>query len=122
MMISTNAQLDESWAHSVSVDWPTDRAPDCFTSLPVRINKYDDIMNLHSTKATNDLAAAMCDDAVHQLGPLGSFSEVGNVASFFYPESLPEKAGIVAYFTQLFCIYDGMSDTIISDSLTTSGS
>lgn len=121
-MISTDGNLDESWIHSVPVDQPTERAPDCFTSLPVRINKYDDIMNLYSMNATNDLAAAMCDDAVHQLGPVGSFSEVGNAASFFYPESLPEKAGIVAYFTHFYFIYDGMSDNIISDHLTTTDS
>jgi hypothetical protein len=64
-------------------------------------------MNLYTTKAINDWTAAMCDDADRKVGH--AFSPVGNVSSFIYPECSPDKAHILAYFTQLSFIHDGTS-------------
>ncbi|KXG54038.1 Terpenoid synthase [Penicillium griseofulvum] len=98
------SELDATWTNSKSVDLTRERPPDCFTTRAVRINKCDDVMNLYTTKAINNWTAAMCDDADRKVGH--AFSSVGNVSSFIFPECSPDKAHILAYFTQVSFIHD----------------
>ncbi|KAJ5373238.1 Terpenoid synthase [Penicillium concentricum] len=111
-MDSPITELDDIWINSKPVDLTSERPPDCFTSRPVRINKYDDIMNLHTTNATNDWTTAMCDDADRKVGH--AFSPVGNVSSLLFPECSSDKAHILGYFTQLSFIHDDITDVLSS--------
>ncbi|KAJ5171473.1 Terpenoid synthase [Penicillium coprophilum] len=103
-MNPSTTEPDDIWINSKPVDLTSERAPDCFTSRAVRINNYDDVMNLHTANATNDWTAAICDDADRKVEH--AFSPVGNVSSLIFPEYSPEKAHILAYFTQLSFILD----------------
>ncbi|CAI7565874.1 unnamed protein product [Penicillium glandicola] len=103
-MDSPATELDDIWVNSKPVDLTSGRPPDCFTSRAVRINKYDDVMNLHTMKAINDWTAAIRDDADREVGH--TLSPVGNVSSFIFPECSSDKAHILGYFTQLSFMHD----------------
>ncbi|KAJ5963708.1 Terpenoid synthase [Penicillium vulpinum] len=111
-MEPSTTEMEDTWINSELVDLTSERPPDCFTSRAVRINKYDDTMNLHATNAINDWRTAMSDDAERKVGH--TFSPVGNVSSFLFPECSSDNVHILGYFTELAFIHDDITDALSS--------
>jgi ophiobolin F synthase len=100
----TSPTMGEIWVNSQELDPDEVRRTGCFTSLPVRVHKRGDIVD----DAVKRLAIEWADvmgDGNPKLGC--ESSDRGNYASYLYPESRPERFGLVAYFTELAFIHDG---------------
>lgn len=80
----------------------------CFTTLPIRIHKRNDIADAASHKMIEDWGKHIGDGwekASHaSLNPTD-----GNLCSYLFPEALPERLGVLTYLTDLGLFHDGTS-------------
>jgi ophiobolin F synthase len=96
----------EIWVHSRLVDSTEVRNSGCFTTLPVRINLYDDVADAAARRLSQEWKELL-DDQVDGTTSKTS-SPVGNMSSFFYPECTPDRVDIIAYLNELAFIQDGL--------------
>ena len=89
---------EEIWVHSRQLDPEEVRQTGCFTTLPVRIHKQDDIADVASRRLATEWAEVMGDGS--KTEPACLYSDKGDYSSFFYPESRPERLGLMAYLTE----------------------
>lgn len=84
---------------------PQEVAKYCFTSLPVRIHKRDDIANAATLALVRDWSEKVQDGrekVTHcSIGPKG------NWCSFIFPDALPDRLGLLTYTTDIGLIHDG---------------
>lgn len=86
----------------------------CFTTLPVRIHTRNDIAEKATRSMANEWVDIMVDesdtkpDIKSDIKLARLWSEVGDYSSYLYPESLPERLGLMAYLTELAFIHDGL--------------
>lgn len=95
---------EEMWKYSTVIDPKTVEQTGCFTTLPVRINKRDDIANAASSRVLKDWAEHTGN---HVDSNRVSFSPVGSFCSLIYCETIPERLDSISYLTDLFFLIDG---------------
>ena len=97
---------EEIWVHSRQIDPEEVRRTGCFTNLPVRVHKRDDIAENATQRLAIEWAEIMEGDG-SKISPGRMSSDYGNYASYLYPESKPERLGLMAYLTEVAFIHDG---------------
>lgn len=97
---------EELFPYSRVVDPEEVRRTPCFTTLPVRVNRYDHLADEATRRFSKEWAEIMEDG---QIKTPRQWSEKGNYSSYFYPESRPERLGLMAYLTELAFVHDGLS-------------
>jgi hypothetical protein len=77
----------------------------CFTTLPVRISKYTEIVDEAAQRCLRDWGEHIGDgrDKTSRAG----VNDHGNFNAFMCAESLPERLGIVTYVNELAFLDDG---------------
>ena len=81
------------------------RETGCFTSLPVWQHKREDIANAASLVLIRDWGKLMQDG--REKTSHCSMSALGNLCTFVYPETDPERLGLLTYMTDLGLMHDG---------------
>ena len=81
------------------------RATGCFTSLPVWQHKREDIANAASLALIRDSGEFLQDG--REKTSHCSMSALGNLCTFVYPETDPERLGLLTYMTDLGLMHDG---------------
>jgi hypothetical protein len=76
-----------------------------FTALPVRISKYDDVAEAAARRLDQDWAMSMKDGAESKTSHTSS--PVGNLSSYLFPESLPDRLGVISYINEIAFLHDG---------------
>jgi ophiobolin F synthase len=87
----------------------------CFTTLPVRINLYDDVADAAARRLSQEWKELLNDQVDGTTSKMSS--PVGNMCSFISPECAPDRVDIITYLTELAFIQDG-SCTLNSSLLT----
>lgn len=77
----------------------------CFTTLPVRVSRYDHLAVEASKRFLTEFGETV-ESEVPQL--VRFHSKIGNFSSFLYPESLPERLGLLTYLSEVAFIHDGL--------------
>ncbi|RYO81434.1 hypothetical protein DL762_007106 [Monosporascus cannonballus] len=95
---------DELYPYSVPVDRETVVRSGALTSLPVRIHKNDDLADAGAKCLTGDWGRIMNDGQDKKSN--GSPSVVGNWGSFIWPESIPDRLGLLCYLLDVGCFHD----------------
>jgi ophiobolin F synthase len=90
--------------HSRLID-PEEIRKHCFTILPVRIHVRDDIANAATLALVRDWSV-LVQDGREQISHC-SLCAKGNWCSFIFPESIPNRLGLLTYLTDLGLIHDG---------------
>ncbi|KAL5340870.1 isoprenoid synthase domain-containing protein [Aspergillus crustosus] len=96
--------MDEIWVHSRPISTEAIQNTASFTTLPVRINERNDVANAATRKALRDWNDSLHDGLAER--ELISFSELGNLGAFAYPEAPPERLAILTYLTDLGMLHD----------------
>ena len=81
------------------------RETGCFTSLPVWQHNREDIANAASLVLIRDWGKMMQDG--REKTSHCSMSNLGNLCTFVYPETDPERLGLLTYMTDLGLMHDG---------------
>lgn len=103
--------METIWVHSIPIDDSQVKATGSFTTLPVRINKRNDVADAWSQRMLDDWGRHIGDGQEHLS--LISPSALGNLCSFSFPESPPERLGLVTYLCDLGLIHDGKTPLIM---------
>ncbi len=96
---------DFLFTQSLLVDTNEVQRSGCFTSLPVRRHARDDIANAATFALVRDWGE-LVQDGREKISHC-SLREKGSWGSFIFPESLPERLGLLTYLTDLGLIHDG---------------
>ncbi|KAG2005097.1 hypothetical protein GB937_009054 [Aspergillus fischeri] len=94
----------EVWEHSRPIADDTIKKTPSFTTLPIRINKQNDVADAATRRALRDWDYYLHDGLAERA--LISISELGNLGAFAYPEVPPERLAIVTYLTDLGILHD----------------
>ncbi|MCJ1464556.1 hypothetical protein MMC07_003169 [Pseudocyphellaria aurata] len=100
---------EDLFPHSQLIDPEKVKQTRCFTTLPVRINRYDRVADDASRRFSREWAEIMNEGVVK---PTQLCSERGNYSSYLYPESRPERMGILAYLTELAFVHDDLTESM----------
>ncbi|KAI9768777.1 MAG: hypothetical protein M1839_003962 [Geoglossum umbratile] len=105
---------EEIWVHSRQLDPEEVRKTGCFTNLPVRVNKRDDIADSATQRLAVEWAEIMEGDR-SKVGLGKTCSDYGNYCSYLYPESKPERLGLMTYLTEMAFIHDDVAEDMDFD-------
>jgi ophiobolin F synthase len=97
----------ELFKYSEPIDPSKARELGCFTTLPIRIHRSQDIADAASHRLIRDWAKYIGDG--RERGSHASLSKHGNLCALIYLESLPERLGVATYLTDLGLLHDGVS-------------
>jgi ophiobolin F synthase len=97
--------MDEFWKYSKSVEKDIAQASGCFTTLPIRIHQRDDIANEATLRSVAEWGEHVGDGMDKKSG--SALSPIGNWCSFIFPESIPERLGVITYLANIGNIHDG---------------
>ncbi|KAF4276289.1 hypothetical protein CNMCM8812_002246 [Aspergillus fumigatus] len=92
------------WDHSRPIDDETIKKTPSFTTLPIRINKENDVADAATRRALRDWDHCLHDGLAQKVQI--SFSDLGNLGAFAYPEVPPERLAILTYLTDLGMLHD----------------
>lgn len=104
-MSLVDCAVDGVWTNSVPVDSEAARKTGCFTSLPIRIHAQNEIADQATRLSVEDWHVHIGDGWEQRSG--SSWSPVGNWGAFIFPESQPERLGVVTYLANMGNIHDG---------------
>nr|USS30768.1 BFT [Cytospora schulzeri] len=97
-------EANELYPYSVAVDRDEVVQSGALTSLPVRIHRYNHLADAGALCLTNDWRCTMKDGQDRKSN--GSPCVVGNWGSFIWPESRPERLGLLCYLLDAGCFHD----------------
>lgn len=97
--------METVFSQSRPIDADEVRGTGCFTSLPVRIHDRDDISNAASMALIRDWGDVM-QDGREKISHC-SLCDRGNWCSFIFPESYPERLGLLTYLADIGMMHDG---------------
>ncbi|KAK8078112.1 hypothetical protein PG996_004282 [Apiospora saccharicola] len=112
MASSTAATSQEEWLHSVEVSVEVARKTGCFTTLPIRIHRRNDIADEATLQSIRDWHRYVGDGWESPSG--SAISPVGNWCTFIFPESLDERLHSVTYLANIGNIHDAEDLTLES--------
>ncbi|KZL76602.1 geranylgeranyl pyrophosphate synthetase [Colletotrichum incanum] len=95
---------EELYPYSIPVDRETVVKSGALTTLPVRIHKHDDLADAGAICLTGDWGRIMKDGQDKKSN--GSPCIVGNWGSFIWPESIPDRMGLLCYLLDVGCFHD----------------
>ncbi|TDZ21940.1 Ophiobolin F synthase [Colletotrichum orbiculare MAFF 240422] len=98
------------WEHCVDVDGEVAASTGCFTTLPIRIHRRNDIADDATKQSIHDWGAYVGDGWEQRSG--SSWSPVGNWGAFIFPESLPDRLGVITYLANMGNIHDDLCDEL----------
>lgn len=98
---------EELYPYSEPVARETVVASGALTSLPVRIHRHDELADAGAICLTGDWGRIMKDGQDKKSN--GSPCRVGNWGSFIWPESEPDRLGLLCYLLDVGCFHDGWS-------------
>ena len=93
------------WNHSHLIDPKLVKESGSFTTLAVRINDREDVANDASDRILRDWAKHMRDG--QEQRSLNSHSARGNLCSFTFIDSPPDRLDVVTYWTDMGLLHDG---------------
>jgi ophiobolin F synthase len=93
------------YPYSIPVDREKVVESGALTSLPVRIHRYNHLADAGALCLTKDWRDKMNDGQDRKSN--GSPCIVGNWGSFIWPESEPERLGLLCYLLDAGCFHDG---------------
>jgi ophiobolin F synthase len=96
---------DTCWKQSTTVPADLVRGTGCFTTLPVRIHRRNDIADETTLQSISDWKEHVGDGWEAKSG--SAISKIGNWCSFIFPESLPERLASITYLANIGNIHDG---------------
>lgn len=96
---------EEIFRYSRLVDPAEVQQTGCFTTLPVRVSRYDHLAVEASKRFLIEFEETVESEAPQ---PVRLASKVGNFSSFLYPESRPERLGLLTYLSEIAFIHDGL--------------
>ncbi|KAK8086393.1 hypothetical protein PG994_001367 [Apiospora phragmitis] len=102
-MASTDTQ--EKWLHSVEVSADEVWKTGCFTTLPIRIHRRNEIADEATPQSIRDWHQHVGDGWESRSG--SAMSPVGNWCAFIFPESLEERLHSITYLANIGNIHDG---------------
>ncbi|KAL0936244.1 geranylgeranyl pyrophosphate synthase [Colletotrichum truncatum] len=102
--------MDSIWLYSIEVDHEVATSTGCFTTLPIRIHQRNDIADHATKQSIQDWNAHIGDGWEKKSG--SSWSPVGNWGAFIFPESLPERLGVITYLANMGNIHDDLCDEL----------
>ncbi|KAE9575202.1 hypothetical protein CGMCC3_g8573 [Colletotrichum fructicola] len=102
--------MDAIWEYSVDIDAEVAASTGCFTTLPIRIHHRNDLADDATKQSILDWGAYIGDGWEHKSG--SSWSPVGNWGAFIFPESLPERLGVITYLANMGNIHDDLCDEL----------
>ncbi|KAJ0333862.1 hypothetical protein COL922a_010361 [Colletotrichum nupharicola] len=102
--------MDAIWEYSVDIDAEVEASTGCFTTLPIRIHHRNDLADDATKQSILDWGAYIGDGWEHKSG--SSWSPVGNWGAFIFPESLPERLGVITYLANMGNIHDDLCDEL----------
>ncbi|RDH38420.1 isoprenoid synthase domain-containing protein [Aspergillus welwitschiae] len=103
----------EGWQYSRPIDDETIKKTPSFTTLPIRINKQNDVADEATKRALRDWDHYVNDGLAKTA--LISISELGNLGAFAYPEVPPERLAILTYLTDLGMLHDDVYEALDMD-------
>ncbi|ELQ39348.1 geranylgeranyl pyrophosphate synthetase [Pyricularia oryzae] len=95
---------EELYPYSEPVARETVVASGALTSLPVRIHRHDELADAGAICLTGDWGRIMKDGQDKKSN--GSPCRVGNWGSFIWPESEPDRLGLLCYLLDVGCFHD----------------
>ncbi|KAF6809680.1 geranylgeranyl pyrophosphate synthase [Colletotrichum sojae] len=102
--------MDYIWEHSTDVDHEVALSTGCFTTLPIRIHRQNNIADDATKQSVQDWGSYIGDGWESKSG--SSWSPVGNWGAFIFPESLPERLGVITYLANMGNIHDDLCDEL----------
>ena len=96
---------DANWKQSEAVSADVARETGCFTTLPIRIHKHNDLADQATLQSIRDWKEHLDDGWEARSG--SAISKVGNWCSFIFSESLPERLASITYLANIGNIHDG---------------
>ena len=96
---------DTSWRQSEAVLPSVAHETGCFTTLPIRIHKRNDIADDATLQSISDWNEHVGDGWEAKSG--SAISKVGNWCALIFPESLPERLASITYLANIGNIHDG---------------
>ncbi|MCJ1463325.1 hypothetical protein MMC07_001932 [Pseudocyphellaria aurata] len=100
---------EDLFPHSQPIDPDEVKRTRCFTTLPVRINRYDHVADEATRRFSREWAEVMDEGVVK---PTQLCSERGNYSSYLYPESRPERMDPLAYLSELAFVHDDLAESM----------
>lgn len=97
--------MENVFFHSVPVDPEQVAKTGSFTTLQVRINHRDDLANAATHQLLADWNRFVGDGNGKQSH--SSLCDLGNWCSLVFPDSKPDRIGLLTYLTDLGLIHDG---------------
>lgn len=105
LIASKMLSKQELYPYSVPIDRETVVRSGALTGLPVRIHRHDDLADAGALCLNRDWATIMKDGQERKSN--GSPCFAGNWGSFIWPESLPNRLGLLCYLLDVGCFHDG---------------
>ncbi|KAK6213346.1 geranylgeranyl pyrophosphate synthase [Colletotrichum tabaci] len=102
--------MDDIWKYSVDIDREVALSTGCFTSLAIRIHQRNDLADEATKLSIQDWGSHVGDGWERKSG--SSWSPVGNWGAFIFPESLPERLGVITYLANMGNIHDDLCDDL----------
>ncbi|PLN80107.1 isoprenoid synthase domain-containing protein [Aspergillus taichungensis] len=96
------------WIYSQPVDEDLVRQSPAFTTLPVRVNKNNDVADAAARRALRDWGLYIADGM--EKTPHVSSSPHGNYFSYTCLEGIPERLGLIVYLAEIGSLYDDAFD------------
>ncbi|EJT79122.1 hypothetical protein GGTG_04211 [Gaeumannomyces tritici R3-111a-1] len=109
--------MTSNWIYSVPVDEDVAHSTGCFTSLPIRIHSRNDIADEATARSIADWGSHVGDGWEQKSG--SCWSPVGNWGAFIFPETVPERLGVLTYLANMGNIHDDLCDELDYDEAVT---
>jgi ophiobolin F synthase len=100
-----SSTLDTDWKQSEAVPASVAHETGCFTTLPIRIHKRNDIADEATIQSISDWKEHVGDGWEAKSG--SAISNVGNWCALIFSESLPERLASITYLANIGNIHDG---------------
>ncbi|KAJ5807346.1 geranylgeranyl pyrophosphate synthase [Penicillium robsamsonii] len=110
----STAVMEDIWRYSQPIDPEAVKKTPSFTTLPVRVNKREDVANDATNRSLREWDEALHDGLADRV--LVSFSDLGNLGAFAYPEASADRLLILTYLTDLGMLHDDGYEAMDMDS------
>ncbi|KAF1360397.1 geranylgeranyl pyrophosphate synthase [Lizonia empirigonia] len=105
--------LYTGWKQSEAVPANVARETGCFTTLPIRIHKRNEIADEATLRSISDWKEHVGDGWEAKSG--SAISKVGNWCALIFSESLPERLASITYLANVGNIHDDATEDISLD-------